>query len=80
MTLSERGFAAPEGTWEALESLMSSIKVVTLQKNGRDRLEQFLPHLIEAASHLECPDLGVLRTLPFVTRCPSPQCVSLTNE
>lgn len=67
LTLSERGFAAPEGTWEALESLMSSIKVVTLQKNGRDRLEQFLPHLIEAASHLECPDLGVLRTLPFVT-------------
>ncbi len=65
-SLRERGFQEPKSTWNALQGLMESTRVLMLQNDGRKRLEQFLPQLIDAAVSTEWPDTGLVRTLPFV--------------
>jgi len=50
-----------------LQDLLQSPRVVTLQAEGRERLEQFMPRLLTACSESPDPDLSLERVLPLVT-------------
>lgn len=65
-SLRARGFDDPQLTWDAIQQLMGSTRVLMLQNDGRKRLEQFLPQLIDAAAGTDWPDTGLIKTLPFV--------------
>jgi len=65
-SLSEMGFHRPEASWAALEGLLESAWIATLQPEGRRRLEGFLPLLCEAAATSRDPDQALIRSLPFI--------------
>ena len=64
--LAELGFAQVSESWQAIEDFLASGRIRVLQGDSRQRLERFLPRLLEAASEIANPDLALTRLLPFV--------------
>jgi glutamate-ammonia-ligase adenylyltransferase len=75
------GYKRPGETLAALQALQQNPRVVTLQAEGRERLQQFMPQLLRACAELADddpgessprsavpgdPDLAVQRVLPLV--------------
>ena len=65
-SLRELGFGDGEAVAEALLELRDSPRLRHLQAAGRERLDQFMPQLLQAAAALEESDRALLRTLPLV--------------
>mgnify|MGYP006073470343 FL=1 len=65
--LSDLGYRHGPETYEALQALQQSPRVATLQIQGRDRLQQFMPQLLRACAEVADPDLALQRVLPLVT-------------
>ncbi|MEZ5570677.1 MAG: bifunctional [glutamate--ammonia ligase]-adenylyl-L-tyrosine phosphorylase/[glutamate--ammonia-ligase] adenylyltransferase [Halioglobus sp.] len=75
-SLSSLGFQRPHESFEALQTLLQSPRVVTLQPQGSERLQQFMPQLLRAcveetstgaeAAVVRDPDLALQRVLPLV--------------
>jgi [glutamine synthetase] adenylyltransferase / [glutamine synthetase]-adenylyl-L-tyrosine phosphorylase len=64
--LTSLGYREVEATLQALQDLQQSSRVVTLQVEGKERLEQFMPQLVRACAEVADPDLALLRVLPLV--------------
>ena len=64
--LSGLGYRQPEQSLQALQELRQSGRVLTLQAEGRERLDQFMPQLLRACAEAEDPDLALARVLPLV--------------
>ena len=64
--LTNLGYQRAQETLAALLALQQSPRVVTLQVQGRERLEQFMPQLLRACAEADDPDLAVQRVLPLV--------------
>jgi glutamate-ammonia-ligase adenylyltransferase len=64
--LQELGYRESEDTLQRLQALQQSPKVVTLQAEGRARLEQFMPQLLHGCVEVDDPDLALERLLPLV--------------
>ena len=60
------GFRQAEQSLQALQELQQSGRVLTLQAEGRDRLQQFMPQLLHACAEGDDPDLALARLLPLV--------------
>jgi len=60
------GYLQAERSEESLQQLRQSPRVLTLQAEGRERLEQFMPQLLRACSGVDDPDLALQRLLPLV--------------
>ncbi|MBT4520220.1 MAG: bifunctional [glutamate--ammonia ligase]-adenylyl-L-tyrosine phosphorylase/[glutamate--ammonia-ligase] adenylyltransferase, partial [Halieaceae bacterium] len=66
-TLSDLGFLLAPESLQRLQDLQSSSRVMTLQTQGKARLEQFMPQLLRACGEVENPDLALQRILPLVS-------------
>mgnify|MGYP001824277785 CR=1 FL=1 len=64
--LARLGYADPDSCKEQLSALRNSNRVVALQVEGRDRLDQFMPQLLQACAETDYPDLALQRVLPLV--------------
>ena len=64
--LASLGYRQPEASFQALHDLQQSGRVLTLQAEGKARLEQFMPQLLHACVESEDPDLTLTRVLPLV--------------
>lgn len=64
--LREAGFQAPEQALELLAQLRASGQVRAMQRAGRERLDAFMPRLLDAVSVDEQPDRALERVLPLV--------------
>jgi glutamate-ammonia-ligase adenylyltransferase len=64
--LAALGFRQPEESLQRLTAMRHSSKVVNLQAEGRDRLEEFMPRLLLDCAGREDPDLALQRLLPLV--------------
>jgi len=64
--LSNLGYQRVPETLAALLTLQQSPRVATLQAQGRERLQQFMPQLLRACIEVDDPDLAVQRVLPLV--------------
>ena len=60
------GYQQADETWATLEHFLDTAWVSSLQGEGRQRLEAFLPILCEVAGRENEPDLALARALPFV--------------
>jgi glutamate-ammonia-ligase adenylyltransferase len=65
-TLTELGYPQAGLSFQRLEELSQSSRVITLQAEGRERLEQFMPQLVRACAEADDPDLSLERVLPLV--------------
>ncbi len=65
--LEELGFTAAEASLQSLLDLQQSSRVMTLQAEGKERLDQFMPQLLRACGEVDNPDLALERLLPLVT-------------
>ena len=65
-SLSELGFREADDSLQRLHELQHSARVMTLQAEGRERLELFMPQLLRACSEIEHPDVALERVLPLV--------------
>ncbi len=65
-SLSGLGYQCEEESLQALQELQHSSRVATLQAEGRERLEQFMPQLLRACAEIDDPDLTLQRVLPLV--------------
>jgi len=65
-SLSGLGYRSVPETLQCLQELQRSSRVMTLQAEGRERLEQFMPQLVWGCSEVENPDLALQRLLPLV--------------
>ena len=65
--LSDLGYRRESEAYEALQALQQSPRMATLQIQGRDRLQQFMPQLLRACAEVADPDLALQRVLPLVT-------------
>ena len=65
--LSDLGYRRESEAYEALQALQQSPRMATLQIQGRDRLQQFMPQLLRACAEMVDPDLALQRILPLVT-------------
>ena len=65
-TLAGLGYRDPEATLGLLAELQDGSRLRGLQSEGRERLEQFMPLLLEACAEVEAPDLALERILPLV--------------
>ena len=65
-SLSALGYRSPQETLQRLQELQGSARVMTLQVQGRERLEQFMPQLLRACAEVDDPDLALQRVLPLV--------------
>jgi glutamate-ammonia-ligase adenylyltransferase len=61
------GFADAEVLTERLQELFVSRRVQTLQPEGRERLDRFVPLLLEACAQSRHADLALARALPLVS-------------
>jgi len=59
-------FEAPEASYRELDTLRNSRTVQSLQSQGRQRLDLFMPVLLEALSHVEEPSQTLARVLQLV--------------
>jgi len=64
--LSEQGFEEPQASLALLKELRESRTVQVMQSQGRQRLNQFMPVLLEALSHVEKPSETLERVLQLV--------------
>jgi glutamate-ammonia-ligase adenylyltransferase len=64
--LEQLGYRQAERSFGSLRELQQSGRVLSLQVEGRERLEQFMPRLIQACSEAADPDLALARVLPLV--------------
>ncbi len=64
--LGAAGFEDPPGTRRRLAELHDGNRVRTLQPEGRERLERFMPRFLAAAARSARPSLLVLRAMPLV--------------
>ncbi|WOJ92520.1 bifunctional [glutamate--ammonia ligase]-adenylyl-L-tyrosine phosphorylase/[glutamate--ammonia-ligase] adenylyltransferase [Congregibacter variabilis] len=65
--LADLGFTNADGLAERLRTLFESRRVQRLQAEGRERLDRFMPLLLEACAESEHPDLALERALPLVS-------------
>ena len=65
-TLRELGFSEPAATSERIEALFSSRRVQGLQAEGRERLDRFMPRLLQACGEVDNSDVALERLLPLV--------------
>ena len=65
-SLSELGYRAVPESLQSLHDLQQSSRVMTLQAEGRERLEQFMPQLLRGCAEVDDPDLALQRLLPLV--------------
>ncbi|WP_428399392.1 bifunctional [glutamate--ammonia ligase]-adenylyl-L-tyrosine phosphorylase/[glutamate--ammonia-ligase] adenylyltransferase [Marinobacter salarius] len=64
--LDEHGFEDAEGSYAALSDLRETRTLQTLQTQGRQRLNKFIPVLLEALTHVEGPSQTLVRVLQLV--------------
>jgi glutamate-ammonia-ligase adenylyltransferase len=64
--LTELGYQDVEMCAEKIDKILNSHNCNNLSKNGRERLEQLLPLLVQAAAGCEMPDTCLTRLLPLV--------------
>ena len=60
------GYHSVTETLQRLQDLQQSSRVMTLQVEGKERLEQFMPQLLRACAEVDEPDLALERLLPLV--------------
>lgn len=65
--LAELGFADPEAIAGRLIELYESRRFQELQHEGRERLDRFMPLLLDACAEAASPDLAIERALPLVS-------------
>ncbi|MEM9254514.1 MAG: bifunctional [glutamate--ammonia ligase]-adenylyl-L-tyrosine phosphorylase/[glutamate--ammonia-ligase] adenylyltransferase [Pseudomonadota bacterium] len=70
--LAGRGFRDALSTFEALQNLKHSRRVLSLAAEGRDRLERFMPRVMQACVEMQIcgegsADLALTRLLPLVS-------------
>ena len=65
--LTDLGFSHTEKLLRSLQELCQSPRVVTLQTEGKARLQQFMPQLLLACGEIDNPDLALERVMPLVT-------------
>ncbi|MGF2736629.1 bifunctional [glutamate--ammonia ligase]-adenylyl-L-tyrosine phosphorylase/[glutamate--ammonia-ligase] adenylyltransferase [Marinobacter sp. DUT-1] len=65
--LEEQGYENPEGSCRELTELRDSRTVETLQTQGRKRLNQFMPVLLDALTEVENPSQTLSRVLQLVS-------------
>ena len=66
LVLAELRFTDADAALQALQKLRESPRVLTLQSEGKKRLEEFMPQLLRACGQGDTPDLSLLRVLPLV--------------
>jgi glutamate-ammonia-ligase adenylyltransferase len=66
-TLSELGYADADSLRETILAFYDSRRVQTLQTEGRERLDRFMPLLLRACAEADHPDLALGRVLPLVS-------------
>ena len=64
--LATLGYRCAEETLQRLQVLQRSPRIVTLQAEGRERLEQFMPQLLRGCAEVDDPDLALQRVTPLV--------------
>ncbi|MDC0663114.1 bifunctional [glutamate--ammonia ligase]-adenylyl-L-tyrosine phosphorylase/[glutamate--ammonia-ligase] adenylyltransferase [Marinobacter sp. SS21] len=64
--LAGRGFEAPEATLKSLLEVRSGRQAQTMQTQGRQRLNQFMPVLLEAVTRVDNPSETLSRVLQLV--------------
>ncbi|MEP6389772.1 MAG: bifunctional [glutamate--ammonia ligase]-adenylyl-L-tyrosine phosphorylase/[glutamate--ammonia-ligase] adenylyltransferase [Halioglobus sp.] len=64
--LGELGYSESEALLEQLQAFWASPRVESLQSEGKQRLEQFVPLLLLACADSDSPDLALRRILPLV--------------
>uniref|UniRef100_UPI00356A7D08 bifunctional [glutamate--ammonia ligase]-adenylyl-L-tyrosine phosphorylase/[glutamate--ammonia-ligase] adenylyltransferase n=1 Tax=Marinobacter sp. TaxID=50741 RepID=UPI00356A7D08 len=64
--LREHGFEDPQGSYSALSDLRGTRTLQTLQTQGRQRLNKFMPVLLEALVHVDGPSQTLSRVLQLV--------------
>ena len=64
--LTDKGFEAPEDSVQRLGELRGSRALETMQTQGRQRLNQFMPVLLEALTHVPNPSETLARVLSLV--------------
>jgi glutamate-ammonia-ligase adenylyltransferase len=64
--LAALGFTQAEDSCARLADLAGSTRVLTLQAEGKERLEQFMPQLLRACAETRQPDSALERILPLV--------------
>ncbi|EAQ97530.1 bifunctional [glutamate--ammonia ligase]-adenylyl-L-tyrosine phosphorylase/[glutamate--ammonia-ligase] adenylyltransferase [Congregibacter litoralis] len=65
--LADLGFSDAAGHARRLCALFDSRRIQCLQAEGRERLDRFMPLLLEACAESEHPDLALERSLPLVS-------------
>lgn len=66
-TLRELGFSDAVAASDSIETLFNSRLVQTLQAQGRERLDRFMPRLLSACAEVDDSDLALKRLLPLVS-------------
>ena len=64
--LAEQGYEQPDETFTRLERLLNSRVVQGLQREGRQRLDAFMPQLLQAVTESDAPSRTLERTLILV--------------
>jgi glutamate-ammonia-ligase adenylyltransferase len=64
--LTSLGYKQPDDVLRALEAWRASRLFVALEKNGRERIERFVPLLLGRLAREKDPDLGFQRVFAFV--------------
>jgi glutamate-ammonia-ligase adenylyltransferase len=64
--LREAGFSAPEAAWARLIALRTSSQVRMMQRMGRERLDAFMPRLLNQIVSRSEPDQALDRVLPLI--------------
>jgi len=64
--LTELGYQDVESCIEKIDKILNSHNCNNLSKNGRERLEQLLPLLVQASVGCDVPDICLVRVLPLV--------------
>lgn len=64
--LRDIGFGDAQDSLQRLQELQTSPRVMTLQSEGKKRLEEFMPQLLRACAQAKSPDLSLRRVLPLV--------------
>ncbi|MNZ27351.1 Glutamate-ammonia-ligase adenylyltransferase [compost metagenome] len=64
--LADAGFANPQLAWKRLTDLRNGTQVRAMQRIGRERLDAFMPRLINMMVERGQPDLVLERVLPLI--------------
>lgn len=66
LQLEQAGFTDTKELYAKLMDLRTSPSLRSIQREGRERLDSFIPRLISTAVELEQPTLSILRVLPLI--------------